>query len=239
MRSGNGSDAPGHWTRCPSRWHPARLWRWSGRTGQAKPRCCGVWRGSWGRTGGRFSTDGERFNRGRVDLRRRLYFLPDFPFLFWEHDVIQHAGMFLRVYGVRAPEREASVLELLRDFDLLPLARRKLGTLSRGEIYKAGLVLLMAVDPELWLLDEPFASGMDPHGIGAFRRRAKQAAARGRTVIFSTQLLDLAERFADRICVLHRGELHLCETVAALAPRITVEGGALENIFRQLRSGAP
>ncbi|MCL4179867.1 MAG: ABC transporter ATP-binding protein [Verrucomicrobia bacterium] len=183
--------------------------------------------------------DGERFNRGRLDLRRRLHFLPDFPFLFWDQNPIQHVALALKVYGVPWTGREELVVELLRDFDLLPLARRKLGTLSRGQIYKTGLVILMALDPELWLLDEPFASGMDPHGIDAFRQRARQAATRGRTVVFTTQLLDLAERFADRVGILHRGELHACDTVAALASRTEGEGGALERIFRQLRAGAP
>jgi ABC-type multidrug transport system ATPase subunit len=181
--------------------------------------------------------DGEGFNRGRLDLRRRLHFLPDFPFLFWDQNSIQHVALALKVYGVPWTEREELVVELLRDFDLLPLARRKLGTLSRGQIYKTGLVMLMALDPELWLLDEPFASGMDPHGIDAFRQRARQAVARGRTVVFTTQLLDLAERFADRVGILHQGELHACDTVAALASRTGGEGGALERIFRQLRAG--
>jgi ABC-type multidrug transport system ATPase subunit len=181
--------------------------------------------------------DGEVFRRDRLDLRRRLHFVPDFPFLFWELDLVQHVSMALRLYGTSTPDREERFTQLLEDFDLLPLVRRKLGTLSRGQIYKAGLVILMMVDPELWLLDEPFASGMDPQGIDAFRQRARAAAVRGRTVVFSTQLLDLAERFADRVCILHRGALHLCETVAALAARNAGDGGALHQIFRQLRAG--
>jgi ABC-type multidrug transport system ATPase subunit len=183
--------------------------------------------------------DDQPFSRGRLDLRRRLHFLPDFPFLFWENTLLEHLGLVLRLYGVEPREREDIALELLRDFDLLPLAVAPLGNLSRGQVYKAALVMLMTVDPELWLLDEPFASGMDPHGIDAFKRRARAAATRGRTVLFSTQLLDLAERFADRVCILHRGELRACETTAALRARASGDGGTLEQIFRELRAESP
>jgi hypothetical protein len=44
---------------------------------------------------------------------------------------------------------------------------------------------------------------MDPHGIDALKRHARSAAARGRTILYSTQLLDVAERFSDRVCVIH------------------------------------
>jgi len=54
---------------------------------------------------------------------------------------------------------------------------------------------------------------MDPHGINAFKRHARAAVARGRTILYSTQLLDLAERFSDRICLLHQGEVRAFDTL--------------------------
>jgi ABC-type multidrug transport system ATPase subunit len=99
------------------------------------------------------------------------------------------------------------------------------------------------------------ASGMDPHALAAFRRRAREAAARGRTVIYTTQLLDQAQRFADRVCVIHRGRVRAFERVEALQPAerpspptplpggpgrgesaSVAEEGALETIFAALRA---
>jgi ABC-type multidrug transport system ATPase subunit len=74
--------------------------------------------------------------------------------------------------------------------------------LSRGQIYKASLVAAMAADPAIWLLDEPFASGMDPRGMDAFRRLVRDATARGACVIYTSQFPELAVRFADRIVVI-------------------------------------
>jgi ABC-type multidrug transport system ATPase subunit len=183
--------------------------------------------------------DDEPFHRERLDLRRRLHLLPDFPFFFQDHTVLQHLGLVLRVYQKDGAGLEERVLDLLRDFDLLPLTHKRLPTLSRGQAYKAALVTLMAVDPELWLLDEPFASGMDPHGIDAFKVRTREAVRCGRTVIYTTQLLDLAERFADRVCILHEGAVRIFSTLDALRTQASGSTGALEQVFRQLRSERP
>lgn len=184
---------------------------------------------------GQLRFDGQRFDRGRLDLRRRLHFLPDIPPVFEEWSPLQHLGMVLRLYDVPAAGREDQVLELWRDFDLLPLAQAPFATLSRGQRFKAALAALMAVDPEVWLLDEPFASGMDPHGINVFKRRAREAATRGRTIIYSTQILDAAERFSDRICVIHRGKIRANSPTTELRPHGAAPTAALDELFAQLR----
>jgi len=184
---------------------------------------------------GAITYDEQPFRRDRLDLRKRLHFLPDFPFLMMEQPIARNLGIILRLYDADAPGVEERVVELLKEFDLLPLAQTPVQVLSRGQAYKAALVALLAVDPELWLLDEPFASGMDPHGINALKQHARAAAARGRTVIYSTQLLDVAERFADRVCVIHKGEVRAFDTLDNLRLAATDKANVLEGLFKQLR----
>ena len=184
---------------------------------------------------GKILYDGERFTRERLDLRRRFLFLPDFPAVFDEWSPLQHLGMTLRLYGLDGVGIEERVLDLLREFDLLPLANAPFGTLSRGQRYKASLVALLSADREVWLLDEPFASGMDPHGINAFKRHAREAAARGRTIIYSTQILDAAERFSDHICVIHRGQIRAFTPTSELRRDHSIQTSALDDLFKQLR----
>ncbi len=184
---------------------------------------------------GRILYDQETFHRGRVDLRRRFAFLPDFPTVYGEMNAIRHMAMVLGIYGVPTVGIEDRVVRLLRDLDLLPLAEAPLGTLSRGQLYKVALATLAAVDPEVWLLDEPFASGMDPTGLTVFKDLAKDAAARGGTIFYSTQILDVAERFSDRVVILDGGRVAAWESIAGLRARSGAEDGVLEAIFRQLR----
>jgi ABC-2 type transport system ATP-binding protein len=126
-------------------------------------------------------------------------------------------------------------MDILRELDLLPLAREPVGTLSRGQIHKTALAALLLVDPELWLLDEPLSSGMDPLALSYFKREALAAAARGRTVVYTTQLLDVAEHFADRVAVLHEGRLCAWTGLNDLRTDAQNTASPLEGLFRKLR----
>jgi ABC-type multidrug transport system ATPase subunit len=183
--------------------------------------------------------DNEEFHRDRTDLRRRLHVLPDVPFHFANQSVLRNIAIVMHLFDADARGSEQRVLDLLREFDLLPLALRPLFSLSRGQAYKAALISMLAIDREVWLLDEPFASGMDPNGIDAFKQHARAAAARGRTILYSTQLLDVAGRFSDRVCVIHKGEIRAFDTLDRLRERAQDKDNVLEEMFRQLRETQP
>jgi ABC-2 type transport system ATP-binding protein len=104
--------------------------------------------------------------------------------------------------------------QLRRDFDLDPMARVK--SLSRGQRARAGLLIALAHRPELLVLDEP-SSGLDPvvrrDILGSIIRTV---ADDGRTVLFSSHLLDEVERVADRVAIIHQGEILLTSTMDQL-----------------------
>lgn len=100
---------------------------------------------------------------------------------------------------------------LVAQFDLDP--SQKVRTLSRGQLAKMGLILALAHRPELLILDEP-SSGLDVvvrrHIIDAVLRTV---AHEGRTVLFSSHLIDEVEEVADYVAIIHRGRLLLCDTL--------------------------
>ena len=97
--------------------------------------------------------------------------------------------------------------ELRKNFDLNPATRVK--SLSRGQRARAGLLIALAHRPELLVLDEP-SSGLDPvvrrDILGSIIRTV---ADEGRTVLFSSHLLDEVERVADRVAIIHEGRILL------------------------------
>jgi ABC-2 type transport system ATP-binding protein len=184
---------------------------------------------------GELLLDGEAFSRERLDLRRRLGCLPDFPVLFPGRSILQNIAIQLHLYEVDRRETEEWVIEVLKQLDLLELGDAPVEHLSRGQAYKTALAALLAVYPEVWIIDEPFASGMDPQGIQFFKEQSRLAAGRGCTVIYTTQILDLAERFSDRVAILDHGELRLWGTVPQLQAKAGVAEGALAQLLKKLR----
>ncbi|MFT6617248.1 MAG: ATP-binding cassette domain-containing protein [Verrucomicrobiia bacterium] len=179
--------------------------------------------------------DDELLLRDRLDLRRRFFFLPDVPYQFEGYSVLRNISITLRLFEADRAGVEDTVLQLLKDLDLVPHAKTAVQELSRGQIYKTGLASLLAVNPDLWLLDEPFSAGMDPQGMGVFRKHARAAAASGRTIIFTTQLLDVAVKFADLICVLHEGKIRLFESVESLRETREFPDDSLQDLLGQFR----
>ncbi len=184
---------------------------------------------------GEIHYDGQLFRRERIDLRRRYFFLPDYPYVLSTMTVIRHIGMVVRLYEAERPGLEDTIIQMLRDFDLLGLAETPMQYLSRGQVYKAALIALMAADPEFWMFDEPFASGMDPRGHAAFRAQAEAAVKRGRTILYSTQILEIAERFGDRVCLLHHGKVEAFKEIAQLRADATGTRPVLEELFSKLQ----
>ena len=103
---------------------------------------------------------------------------------------------------------EAYAAALLKTFDLDP--KQGIKTLSRGQRAQTGLLVALAHRPDLLVLDEP-SSGLDPvvrrDILGAIVRTV---ADEGRTVLFSSHLLDEVERVADEAAMIHRGRVALC-----------------------------
>lgn len=162
---------------------------------------------------GDIRVDGEILRRGNIALRKRLMFLPDFPDLFSFMDPLAVIASHLKLWEADRPGVEERVAELMDQLQIASLCGISVDTFSRGQRYKTTLAALIAVDPELWLLDEPFASGMDPQGIATFRTEAQTAVKeRQRTLIYSTQMVEQACGFSDKVAVISRGRLTLYDT---------------------------
>lgn len=100
---------------------------------------------------------------------------------------------------------DSYAVDLRKQFELSPAA--KIGSLSKGQKARVGLLVALAYRPELLLLDEP-SSGLDPivrrDILGAIVRTI---ADEGRTVVFSSHLLDEVERISDRVAMLRNGRI--------------------------------
>jgi ABC-2 type transport system ATP-binding protein len=148
--------------------------------------------------------------RDSVAVHRRVGYLPGDLALYPRMTGRQHIAWYARARGLRdlslaraLAERFAAVLD------------RPARELSKGNRQKIGLVLAFMSRPDLLVLDEP-TSGLDPLVRSEFGRLAREVAAEGRTVFWSSHELDEVQRLADRVAIIKNGRLIATETVEHL-----------------------
>jgi ABC-2 type transport system ATP-binding protein len=142
---------------------------------------------------------------GSLASRRQLGFLPEnpyFPGFLSAREVLNYYGKLVDLHGKQLRERVEELIELVG----LPLAAdRALKTYSKGMLQRIGLAQALLHDPDLLLLDEPTA-GVDPIGSRQIRDLILALKKRGKTIIFSSHLLEQVQEVSDRVIILHRGK---------------------------------
>ncbi len=124
----------------------------------------------------------------------------------------------------RRTRRSSAPTQLLTDHGLGKVRRKKIKTLSKGMAQKIQVLAAIAHEPELIIFDEPF-SGLDPVNQRVLEETIRAQAAAGRTILFSTHVMEHAERLCDRILLIAQGKAAFEGTVRdalALAPSLAV-----------------
>ena len=151
--------------------------------------------------------------RDPVTARRRIGYLPGDLELYRDMSGHELLGFFASL-RVGADLRYAGELARRLDLDL----SRHVHDLSKGNKQKLGVVQAFMHRPDLLILDEP-SSGLDPLVQREFHALVREAAGQGRTVFFSSHVLDEVERVADRVGIVLGGHLTVVDRVPALKAR--------------------
>lgn len=188
-------------------------------------------------TSGRACVAGYDIQAEPLEARRRLAYVPDFPFLYekltpWEF--FRFTGQLFRV----DPSRLESGARVLVDrFHLEPYMAKPIEGLSHGTRQRVAIASALLHDPEVFVIDEPMV-GLDPQHARVVKDILKERSLEGMTVFLSTHQLSVAEEMADRIGIIHQGRLVAVGTRDELRARSGVDG-ALERTFLALTAAAP
>jgi len=152
-------------------------------------------------------------------LLDRLGYLPEERGLYKKMQVRRLLRFLAELKGVGAKTADRRIDEWLERLSLRTPEKdwgnAKVDELSRGMQQKVQFIGTLLHDPEIVILDEPF-SGLDPINAQALKDTVVDLKHRGKTVIFSTHLMDNAERLCDSVCIIARGEKVLDGTVVAV-----------------------
>lgn len=161
-------------------------------------------------------------------------YVPDTPNLYGKLKGWEYLRFMARLYRVPTAEAEARAAELLRLFELTEAASDLIEGYSHGMSQKMALAGVLVHAPRVLFLDEPTV-GLDPRSARTIKDLLGQLRAQGVTVFLSTHILEIAERMADRVVIIDKGEIIAAGTVAELRHG---GSGTLEDIFLDLTGGA-
>lgn len=140
-----------------------------------------------------------------IPVRRRIGYLPEERGLYKKMKAIDSIAYFAQLRGLSRADARRRAAALLEEFGLGDFAKSKCEALSKGMAQKVQLLSTIAHEPELLILDEPF-SGLDPINQQTLEDLIRNQRAAGRTIIFSTHVMQHAERLCDRFMIIAHGE---------------------------------
>jgi len=148
----------------------------------------------------------ELFGR-KIDskLQDRIGYLPEERGLYKSMKVGDQLRFFAQLKNVKGKDAETRIDSWLARLKVSDWKQRKTRELSKGMQQKIQFISAVLHEPDLVILDEPF-SGLDPVNVELLKDVVLELKRAGKTIIFSTHLMDIAERICDDICLLNRSQ---------------------------------
>jgi ABC-2 type transport system ATP-binding protein len=150
---------------------------------------------------GRISIFGEPLERAHMD---RVGYLPEERGLYKKMKVLPHLVFLAQLKGLTGGEASRRAHRWCERLDLTAWMDKKVEELSKGMQQKVQFVGAVLHDPELIVMDEPFA-GLDPANALAMKDALLELAKNGKTILLSTHRMDQAERLCNSICLINHG----------------------------------
>jgi len=167
-----------------------------------------------------------------IEVKRRVGFVPESGAVFESLTGLEYLEMVAALYAIPAEAARARI----RQFDLSfeTLTDKLLGAYSKGMRRKVVITAALLHNPPVVFFDEPL-DGLDANAAVGFKALIQTLAREGKTIVYSSHILDVVERVCDRVVIIDKGRLLLDgrpdELVAAHG------SGTLERLFTQLTGG--
>ena len=176
--------------------------------------------------------DGMSIKTSPLEAKKKFGFVPDSPDMFLKLKGIEYLNFMADIYEISKEKRLKKIEEITKKFEIYDELNNQIQSYSHGMRQKIVICGALLSEPKNWILDEPM-TGLDPKSSFDLKEMMKSHAKSGKTVFFSTHVLEVAEKLCDRVGIINNGKLVFVGTFEQLKERFKEEG-TLEELFLEI-----
>jgi len=164
-----------------------------------------------------------------LEAKRKIGYVTDNPEVFVQFKALEYLNFVADVYGVSTEERRTKIKKYTALFEIDTVLDARIGGFSHGMKQKLLIAASLLHEPALWVLDEPIV-GLDPQSAFRLKTLMREYANSGKTVFFSTHIMEIAEKVCDRLAIINKGKMRFCGSLAELQAQRGAND-SLERLF--------
>ncbi|KAM3102141.1 ABC transporter ATP-binding protein [Phormidesmis sp. 146-12] len=176
---------------------------------------------------------GESVKQSPAKAKKNLAYVPDEPLLYGKLTPLEYLEFVAGLWGIPAKKVAETANQLLENVGFSGDANQFCEVLNKGERQKVSIAGAFIHEPKVVILDEPL-SGLDVVSVKKVKDKLKQYVDSGNTVIITTHIMEIAEKMAERIGIIHDGQLIAEGTFDDLKSQSNQAGGTLESVLLEL-----
>lgn len=172
--------------------------------------------------------DNKSIKEEPLECKRIMAYVADNPDLYENMKAIDFINFICDMYEVSEDIRRENTLKYAKMFEIEDKLNDDISSFSHGMKQKIALIAALAHNPKVLIMDEPFV-GLDPKAVYDMKEIMRDMAKDGKTIFFSTHILDVAEKLCDRVAIIKDG------TIVKLGKMKDIKGDeSLEQVFLEL-----
>lgn len=172
--------------------------------------------------------NGKSIKKQPIECKKEMAYVPDNPDLYENMKAIDFINFICDMYEVDKAERKERIEKYSKMFEMTDNLNDEISSFSHGMKQKVALISALAHNPKILIMDEPFV-GLDPKAVFDMKEIMKQMCKEGKTIFFSTHILEVAEKLCSRFAIIKQGK------IVKVGKMSEIKGDeSLEQVFLEL-----
>ena len=181
---------------------------------------------------GEILIDGKSIKKDPLEAKKNFGFVPDNPDMFLKLKGIEYLNFMADIYDIPKNKIKEKIENLTKKFEIYNELNNQIQSYSHGMRQKIVICGALLSEPKNWILDEPM-TGLDPKSSFDLKEMMREHSKSGKTVFFSTHVLEVAEKLCDRVGIINKGKLVFVGTFEEMKQKFK-EQASLEELFLEI-----